>query len=238
MNTQRPVETSNEELETSSGVKKRMRQVIVQYLVLAVILFVLSGNLGWVWAWAYLGAGVAIMIVNALIMPRELIAERGQPRENVKEWDKLITTISMIPVIGVPVVCGLDERFGWSPQLAIAVHIAALLIWVLGQGVFSWAMVSNKFFSTAVRIQMDRDHKVATGGPYRYVRHPGYVGFSVTYFATSLTLGSLWALIPAGLILCGLIVRTALEDRTLQEELPGYKEYAQKVRYRLIPGIW
>jgi protein-S-isoprenylcysteine O-methyltransferase Ste14 len=99
-------------------------------------------------------------------------------------------------------------------------------------------MVSNKFFSTAVRIQMDRDHTAASGGPYRYVRHPGYVGFIVTSFATALALGSLRALIPAAFVMCLLTVRTALEDRTLQKELPGYKEYAQRVRYRLLPGVW
>jgi len=109
---------------------------------------------------------------------------------------------------------------------------------VLGQGLFTWGMVSNKFFSTAVRIQTDRDHTVASGGPYRYVRHPGYVGYITASFATALALGSLWALIPAGLTMCLLVVRTALEDQTLQDELDGYKEYAQQVRYRLLPGVW
>jgi protein-S-isoprenylcysteine O-methyltransferase Ste14 len=99
-------------------------------------------------------------------------------------------------------------------------------------------MVSNKFFSTSVRIQMERDHTVASGGPYRYVRHPGYVGYIVSGFAAPLALGSLWALIPAAITLCLLVVRTALEDRTLQDELDGYREYAARVRYRLLPGVW
>lgn len=238
MNTNTPVEPSNEESKTSRGVMKRLIQVVVQLMILVGILFFLSGRLDWIWAWAYLGAGLGILIVNVLIMPPELIAERGQPGKNVKGWDRLITTIIMIPVMGVPVVASLDERFGWSPQLAVAVHLVGLIFWVLGQGLFSWSMVSNRFFSTLVRIQIDRDHKVATGGPYRYIRHPGYTGFMVTYFATALALGSLWALIPAGLVMCGLIVRTMLEDRTLQDELPGYKDYAQQVRHRLLPGIW
>jgi protein-S-isoprenylcysteine O-methyltransferase Ste14 len=99
-------------------------------------------------------------------------------------------------------------------------------------------MASNKYFSTFIRIQMDRGHTVAIGGPYRYVRHPGYTGYSMSFFAMSLALGSLWAIIPAGLIACLLVVRTVLEDRTLHKELTGYKDYAQRVRYRLLPGIW
>jgi len=136
-------------------------------------------------------------------------------------------------------VGGLDERFGWSPPLDSAIHITALISYALGQGLFSWAMASNKFFSSVVRIQMDRNQTVATGGPYRYVRHPGNVGYITSFFlATPVALGSSWALIPGGIGTLLLIIRTALEDRTLLEELDGYKEYAQQVRYRLLPGIW
>jgi protein-S-isoprenylcysteine O-methyltransferase Ste14 len=225
-------------IHTSDAVRKRLRQVSVQYLVLGAILFISSGRLGWTWAWAFLAVGLGILIINLCILPPELIAERGQPRDNVKGWDRLITSLSIFPTLAVPVVAGLDERFGWSPQLAPAVQFSGLVLFALGQGVFSWAMASNKFFSTAVRIQMERDHTVATGGPYRYVRHPGYTGFIASFCGTALALGSLWALIPAGLLACLLVVRTALEDRALQEELPGYKEYAQRVHYRLLPGIW
>jgi protein-S-isoprenylcysteine O-methyltransferase Ste14 len=215
-----------------------MLQVVVTYLVLALLLFSLSGRLDWIWAWAYLGVGFGILVINAIILPADLIAERGQPGENVKRWDRLLATVTGLPTLGVPIVAGLDERFGWSPQLAPVIHLTGLAFFALGQGLFSWAMASNKYFSTAVRIQMDRGHTVATSGPYRYVRHPGYVGFAVSFLGTTLALGSLWAIIPAGLIACLLVVRTALEDRTLQDELPGYRDYTQRVRYRLLPGIW
>jgi protein-S-isoprenylcysteine O-methyltransferase Ste14 len=215
-----------------------MLQVVVTYLVLAAILFSSSGSLNWIWAWAYLGVGLGILVINALVLPAELIAERGQPGNNVKRWDRLLTTLAGLPTLGVPIVAGLDGRFAWSPQLAPLIHLTGLAFFALGQGLFSWAMASNKYFSTAVRIQMDRGHAVATSGPYRHVRHPGYAGFAVSFLGTSLALGSLWAIIPAGLIACLLVVRTALEDRTLQDELPGYRDYAQRVRYRLLPGIW
>ena len=99
-------------------------------------------------------------------------------------------------------------------------------------------MASNRYFSTLVRIQIDRGHTVATSGPYRYVRHPGYTGYSASFFGMSLALGSLWAIIPAGFLTCLFVVRTVLEDRTLQGELPGYGHYARRVRFRLLPGIW
>ena len=238
METRRPLEPPKEESNTSRAIRRRMVQVIVTYLILAAILFASSGRINWIWAWAYLGLGLGILIVNASVLPAELIAERGQPRDNVKRWDRVLTTVAQVPTLGLPVVAGLDERFGWSPQLVPAVHLAGLAFFVLGQGLFSWAMASNKYFSTLVRIQIDRSHTVATGGPYRHVRHPGYAGYIVSYLGASLALGSLWAIIPAGFIACLLIVRTALEDRTLQDELPGYTDYAQRVRYRLLPGIW
>jgi protein-S-isoprenylcysteine O-methyltransferase Ste14 len=229
---------SNEELDLKDKVLKRMRQVVVQTLVIAVIVFVSAGRLDWVWAWAYLGAGLGILALNLAILPRELMAERGQPSENVKGWDRVLTSLTLFPILGLLTVAGLDERFDWSPQLSVAFHLVSLTFIVLGQGLFSWAMASNKFFSTVVRIQEERGHLVATGGPYRYARHPGYVGMMVSLIATGLALGSLWSLMPAALATLLITVRAALEDRTLQEELPGYAEYARRVRYRLLPGVW
>jgi len=215
-----------------------MLQVVIQTLLIAAILFIASGRLDWVWAWAYLGVGVGILIINVLVMPPELIAERGQINEDTKAWDKVLAPLLILPTLGGLIVAGLDERFGWSPQLAVAIRVVALVFFALAQGLFSWAMASNKFFSGTVRIQEERGHAVATGGPYQYVRHPGYVGYITSWIATSLALGSLWALIPAGLVMCLMVIRTALEDRTLLEELDGYQEYAARVRYRLLPGVW
>ena len=239
MNTNTSANQPNDKSDLASRIRKRMLQVVVQFLVLAAILFISSGRLNWVWAWVYLGVGVGILAINVLVMPPELIAERGRTdRKDIKGWDRVLTTLSILPTLGTPIVAGLDERFGWSPPLAMAIQVVALILFALAQGLFTWGMVSNKFFSTAVRIHRDRDHTVASGGPYRYVRHPGYVGYITASFATALALGSWWALIPAGLTLCLLVVRTALEDQTLQDELDGYRDYAQRVRYRLLPGVW
>jgi len=238
MNANASVNQPNEKSDLTSGVRKRMLQVVVQFLILAAILFIASGRLDWVWAWAYLGVGVGIVAINALVLPPELIAERGQTKEDTKSWDKVLGILLITPTLGTLIVAGLDKRFGWSLPLAVVVHLVALIFYALAQGLFTWALASNKFFSGSVRIQKERGHTVASGGPYRYVRHPGYVGYIASWIATSLALGSLWALIPAGLVMGLMVVRTALEDKTLQAELDGYKDYAARVRYRLLPGVW
>jgi len=238
MNANATINQPNGKSDLASRVRRRILQVIVQFLVIAAILFIASGRLDWVWGWAYLGVGVGILVINASVLPPELIAERGQIKEDTKGWDRLLAPLLIFPTLGTLIVAGLDERFGWSPQLALAIQVIALVFYALAQGLFSWAMASNKFFSGTVRIQEERSHAVASGGPYRYVRHPGYVGYITSWIATSLALGSLWALIPAGLVMGLMVVRTALEDKTLLEELDGYQDYAAQVRYRLLPGVW
>ena len=193
-------------------------------------------------AWAYISLNVGIVAINALIIiPKspELIAERAQMKEGTKDWDRVLAPLMEIGrTVVTLIVAGLDVRFGWSPPLALAIQLIALVFVALGYGLWSWAMASNKFFYGTVRIQKDRGHTVVTAGPYQYVRHPGYVGAITFSLATPLLLSSLWALIPAALTMCIIIVRTALEDRTLQDELDGYKDYAKKVHYRLLPGLW
>ncbi len=225
----------------TAGVLKRMFQVFGNLLVVAVILFAASGRLGWVWAWVYVGAGAAILAANALvILPTspELAAERSRVAQNTKDWDRVAVVLIFLSGAGVFLVSGLDERFGWSPAPALAIHVAALIVIFLAQAVFTWAMASNRFFAKTVRIQEERAHTVVSRGPYRFVRHPGYTANIVTMFAVAVLLGSLWALIPGALSALAFIVRTALEDRTLQRELGGYADYARQVRYRLVPGVW
>ena len=137
------------------------------------------------------------------------------------------------------VIASLDVRLGWSPQFPFALQIIGLVVAVLGHDfLFVWSMVSNAFFVATVRIQTDRQHTVTSSGPYRYVRHPGYLGAMLLHFGTPIMLNSLWAIIPASLTILVLIVRTIFEDKTLQTELPGYAEYAERVRFRLLPGVW
>lgn len=225
-------------LNVKKNIIKRSIQVLISIILIAVLLFISAGKINWPFAWLYIAVSLLVIIVNLFVFPAELIAERGSKKENVEKWDKILTKLIIIPFLILYIVAGLDIRFEWSPELNIWTHISGLLIYILGNTIVSWSMVSNPYFSTAVRIQDDRSHSVSTGGPYKYVRHPGYLGMIIYYLATPLFLGSLWALIPAGLTSMLFIIRTIFEDNTLKNKLNGYKEYTNTVRYKLIPGIW
>ncbi|HEY3368439.1 MAG TPA: isoprenylcysteine carboxylmethyltransferase family protein [Symbiobacteriaceae bacterium] len=192
-------------------------------------------------AWAYIAVYLGMLVVSAVTTLRrdpELIAERSRVKPGTKGWDKVLSNATMFGVTGSILVAGLDVRFGWTAGFNLALELAALALVALGFALLNWAMSANRFFSAVVRIQTERGHTVATGGPYRYVRHPGYVAMILVTLMTAPALGSLWALIPAGIGAGGTILRTVLEDATLQAELPGYREYTRQVRYRLVPGLW
>ncbi len=243
-------------MSTNTSVKQKMtpevRRRIVSWIVQAAlglvgygaILFLSVGRLDWVWGWVFLGLLAAVLISHVLILVPinpELLAERarGIRQEGAKGWDKWVATFAAgMGTVPTWIVAALDVRFEWSASVPLALHIGGLIGSVLGWALFMWAMGANAFFSEAVRIQEERGHTVVTDGPYRYVRHPGYVGAILALLATPLLLGSLWALVPAGVAAIGYVVRTALEDGMLQEELDGYQEYAARVRYRLLPGVW
>ena len=208
-----------------------------------VVLFLAAGTVDWFWGWAQLTILAAFMAAHPLLLipiNPELLAERerGFRDEGVKPWDRWIGIAAGGMLLPLWVIAGLDVRFHWTGEMPLAFQVGGLLANALGYALFLWAMVSNAFFSEGVRIQEERGHVVATGGPYRNVRHPGYAGAIVAGLATPFLLGSLWGLIPAALSAALYVVRTSLEDRTLMEELPGYKDYAQQTRCRLLPGVW
>jgi len=224
--------------DARNAIRRRMLGVVAQVVFVAALIFISAGNLRWLWGWVYVGVYVALVVLNAVVLPKEVIAERGRSRQNVKGWDKTLAKLSVLPAVAGLIVPGLDERFGWAPELSLGVHLAGLALLVLGQLLFTWGMASNRFFSTGVEVQAERGHAVASGGPYRFVRHPGYLGYIGMWLASPLVLGSAWGLIPAAINGVYFVLRTALEDRTLQAELSGYREYTQRVRYRLVPGVW
>lgn len=208
--------------------------------VFAVLLFVPAGRVDWVRGWVYAGLVTLHVSVNWVCLARwnpELIARRLRYGKGTKTWDKVWTALASPLLLAVYVLAGLEVRAGAEP-LGFEAWLLGLALFVPGGALFSWSMVVNPFFEKTVRIQKERGHRVVDTGPYAYVRHPGYVGFSAWTLAAPLLLGSAWALVPAALSVAGLVLRTALEDRTLQEELGGYREYAARVRYRLLPGVW
>ena len=217
---------------------RRLIQVFSILLLQGAILFIVAGTLSWKWAWIVLFLGAFLLIINLILLPAELIEERGRKKENVKKWDRILTSIILFPTILMYVFSGLDQRFNWIGDIHIIINIAGLVLIFSGSMIFTWSMVSNKFFSTLVRLQTDRQHTVVTEGPYKYVRHPGYNGYIIFTLATPIALGTFWGLVFSGIIGILLIVRTALEDATLKKELPGYAEYTENVKYKLIPFLW
>ncbi|VVB96855.1 Isoprenylcysteine carboxyl methyltransferase (ICMT) family protein [uncultured archaeon] len=209
-------------------------------LMIALIL-ILAGRIDYWQGWAFGGITVILLLVKLIFFPSkgDLIKERIKPGSGTKWWDKIFYAFYIPAFFAIIIVGSLDGgRFGWTVRLPIFVYISGYIIYIFSISIFLWAQQINRFFSSVVRIQYDRGHEVIQTGPYQYVRHPGYIGGILMAISTALVLGSLWALIPAGIVAILLIIRTYLEDTMLQKELSGYAEYAKKVRYRLLPGIW
>lgn len=217
---------------------RRVSEIVISIIIIALILFIAAGTIKWFYAWSFLITTVLTVIINAYRVSPELIAERGRKKENVEKWDPILTKLILVPWFTTYLVAGLDYRWGWSPDLAAGWHWGGLIVYVLGNFFIVWAMTVNHFFSTAVRIQLDRGQTVCSSGPYSYIRHPGYLGMIVYNLATPIALGSIWGLIPA-LVTAGLFgLRAWLEDNTLLKKLPGYQQYAARTKYRLFPGLW
>jgi protein-S-isoprenylcysteine O-methyltransferase Ste14 len=226
---------------TRRGITKRAVQVLVMALIIALALFLPAGTLAWTWGWVYLGLYLLGIAVSAYFMfrfNREAIARRAEA-QGMKDWDKIVGGLFTLTFFfGIPIVAGLDTRFGWTGEFEIGMHLTGAVFFALGFALFIYAMVTNAYFATVVRIQEDQGHRVCKEGPYKIVRHPGYSGAIFQSLALPLLLGSYWALIPGLLSAALLIVRTALEDKTLHAELKGYHRYTKQVRFRLLPGIW
>lgn len=220
------------------NILQRIMQVAFFLNLSALILFLSAGNIVWVYGWAYVILTVLVSITGAFVVPPETISERGQTKENTEKWDRIITSTITLPYLVQFLIFGLDERFEWSPDLGVLIHIGAMFVYIAGNALATWAMVVNRYFSTVVRIQYERDHQVCSDGPYRFVRHPGYLGIILYFLATPVFFGSFWGYIPTGIVIALLITRTILEDRTLLEKLEGYRAYADRVKYRLLPGVW
>ena len=222
-----------------SGIN-RILQVLFSIVLMGVILFLTAGRIDWPAAWIYLGTyAVTVLTVGVWVARKhpDVINERGKIAHGAKAWDKVLMTIYTVMLFVLFGVAGSDQRNGWS-TMSLAVQVLGYAGFLLAMAVTYWAMAVNPFLATIVRIQADRGHYVITTGPYRYVRHPMYAMMFLMWPGIALELGSWWALLPAAVIIIVFVIRTALEDKTLQAGLPGYAEYAQHARYRLIPGVW
>jgi len=219
--------------------------LVVVYLSIPLVLLLCGGDFGWWQAWVYslliVAAGIGGRIWAELRHPG-LLAERHNMEKiqsSTKAWDKVLAPLMALSVVfPLVIVAGLDHRGGWSPVFPLWLIVLGFIMISLGYAFATWALVENRFFSSTVRIQTDRGHVVCDRGPYRIVRHPGYAGNIPPLLGIVLALGSVWTLIPAAVALIIAVIRTELEDQTLKEELQGYRDYARRVHYRLIPGIY
>jgi protein-S-isoprenylcysteine O-methyltransferase Ste14 len=219
-------------------------QVFVFVVLVPFLPLLISWNWRWWEAWVYAMTGVLGFVLSRYLAARrhpDILAERARfmQHADIKSWDKTLAALVGLGGALIPITAGLDARFDWSTRdFVLWEELVALTLVLAGFALGSWALIENRFFSGVVRIQTDRGQTVVDTGPYRYLRHPGYAGALLTYWFVPFLLDSLWTFIPVFLLSFILFVRTDLEDRALRRELPGYKTYAQKTRFRLLPGIW
>lgn len=210
-------------------------------LFYTLLMFLPAGTIAWVRGWLFVIVFTATESLLALYLWRknpELLIARSRFHKGTKTWDKVVLCFLFPVLIAIFPVAALDDgRFHWSFVPWWLCGLGYVLLFV-GIWIATWAGKVNKFAEPTVRIQKDRGHQVIDTGPYSIIRHPGYAGAILMFFGIPLTLGSLWALIPAFVTLVILVIRTQLEDRTLQKELKGYQEYTRRVRHKLLPHIW
>ena len=225
------------------------KKIIIRYSIresmgligMAVALFWSAGTLNWWSAWGALGVMFLWIIATATVILRtnpELLRERLGPRKGAKPWDMAIMSLLGLTQLARYIIAGLDQRFNWTGGFPFTIQIIVLILCALGYALVVWSTATNAYFSQIVRIQTERGQTVVSSGPYDFMRHPAYSGALLYELAASVLLASWWSLIPAGFSILLLITRTILEDRLLQNELTGYKDYSRKVRYRLLPGVW
>ena len=218
--------------------------LILLHIIIPLILLLCGGDFSWWQAWVYFVFIFASGVGGRFLAEKRhpgILAERVNSEKtlNAKSWDKLLSPLMAISLtFPLLIVAGLDHRYGWTPLFSTWLNILGLVLIAIGYAFAAWALIENRFFSSTVRIQTDRGHSVCDSGPYRIVRHPGYSGNLLALPGMALAFGSVWILVPAMAALIISVIRTALEDRTLKEELPGYQDYAQRVLYRLIPWIY
>ena len=225
--------------------KSGKRYIVATFILLffqALLLFISSGKIYILRFWIFIIVNFIYLIFATILLYKinpELINQRGSIKPDTKLWDQFLMRAHNIVLIFIlPIVVGLDVgRFQWS-YLNYYYLVLGYLLYIISNILVNWAMIVNPHFEATVRIQKDREHKVITSGPYKLIRHPGYLGGIVWAIGVPMILGSIYGFIPSLVGIIIFIIRTGLEDKTLLSELEGYAEYYKKVKYRLIPGIW
>jgi len=222
---------------------KQLLLASVMLVIQMVIFFISAGHIDGPRPWIFFGASFMHYSISTTVQyklnPELLVQRLKRRRKGSKSWDEILMRASNLTVlIAVPAVAGLDIGRFQSSDLDVPFAVAGFVLFITSTILLNWAMVVNPHFEPTVRIQKDRAHKVITSGPYKVVRHPGYLAGILFALSIPLIIGSVFTLIPSGIYSLLMIIRTSLEDKTLNKELEGYSEYAKRVRYRLFPEIW
>jgi protein-S-isoprenylcysteine O-methyltransferase Ste14 len=238
MSTEPKVPRTEKHSGAMAGRFERVAPIAIFPALTVVIFFLAAGRLHWTWAWIYLGLHVANALVVGPVALRakpEDVAERGEVKMT-ETWDLGSFVYLLAMYLALPMVAGLDVRFGWTGDLSVVWHVAGAAELSAALGLASWATLTNAYMWSEVPVQLGQT--VCSTGPYRFVRHPAYAGFILQALGIPIVLGSIWAMIP-GVVAAGYgVIATSTEDRTLQAALPGYRDYVRRVRFRLVPGLW
>lgn len=224
-------------MRTSQYIIKHLAGTFLYFL----ILFISAGHIDYWQGWIYVIIGLAMFTVSYTVLrvDTELLNERSKPGGGTKKWDKLLLGLSFLIMIIMFITAGLDSgRYHWSSDLPWSLYVLGIILTIVGQLLFLIAQKQNKFFSSTVRIQTERGHIVCETGLYKVVRHPAYLGNIIQTLGFPLLFDSLWSIIPVSILILLFLIRTSLEDKTLINELNGYREYTHKTRYRIIPYLW
>ncbi|MGD8538610.1 MAG: isoprenylcysteine carboxylmethyltransferase family protein [Candidatus Aminicenantes bacterium] len=210
-------------------------------VIMLALMFSIAGRINYWQGWVFGVVNFFIVLTLFLKFPdiSEIMKERTKPGSETKWWDKLFWAFFGPMNLAIIITATLDAgRFHWSHPIPLLIYPLGYVLYLLSSSLHFWAIKVNRFYTSTVSIQSEDGHEVIKSGPYRYIRHPGYLGIALMVVSIALVLGSLWAVVPSACVVVLLILRTVLEDSALQKELSGYPAYAKKVQYRLLPKIW
>lgn len=230
-------------MESKNNILRIVLMLVIVLFILPLLPILVSGRWSWWQAWLMVAIFILTFIVSRILARQktpDILKERADyyQHDNTQKWDKWLSPLVAFGNVFILLVAGLEAKFHWSDGFSLPWELLGLFLILAGYLLSSYALIENSYFSGTVRIQEERGHKVISSGPYAWVRHPGYLGNLIANLGIPLLLDSPWAFIPVVVFGALFVFRTGLEDRFLRESLPGYAEYARKVRYRLLPGLW
>jgi protein-S-isoprenylcysteine O-methyltransferase Ste14 len=230
--------------ENEKAITARVLIIMVAIVVILTFLpLLITRRWSWWEAWALALVSIASFAISRLIVARnnpDLIRERARflRHGDAAPWDKVLAPLLGVGGALISIVAGVDGLIPANPPFGMGIKLISLGIILAGFWLSSYALIENSYFSGMVRLQTERGQTVVSSGPYGWIRHPGYAGSVLSYLVIPLFLDSLWAYLPVFFTIAVLAYRTLLEDRFLQENLTGYREYAERIRYRWFPGVW